>query len=67
MAKKRPVGRPKGEASVVINVRLPVRGLYSMRVISFTAGRNEPLNSNKNVFETKIRDISTGKRDKNRG
>jgi metal-responsive CopG/Arc/MetJ family transcriptional regulator len=24
MAKKRPVGRPKGEASVVINVRLPV-------------------------------------------
>jgi metal-responsive CopG/Arc/MetJ family transcriptional regulator len=24
MAKKRPVGRPRGEASVVINVRLPV-------------------------------------------
>lgn len=24
MAKKRPVGRPKGEASIVINVRLPV-------------------------------------------
>ena len=24
MAKKRPVGRPRGEASIVINVRLPV-------------------------------------------
>ena len=24
MAKKRPVGRPKGEPSIVINVRLPV-------------------------------------------
>lgn len=44
-----------------------IRGLYSMRVICFTIGRNEPLNSNKSVFETKIGDISTGKSDENRG
>ena len=43
------------------------RGLYSMRVICFTIGRNEPLNSNKSVFKTKIGDISTGKSDENRG
>ena len=42
-------------------------GLYSMRVICFTVGRNELLNSNKSGFETKIGDISTGKSDENRG